>query len=341
MIEIKGYNGFLFVGDPHLWSLKPSGRTDTNFTETVLNKIEQCVDIALEKNLYLIFLGDLFDSHKENDITLLTRLTRILKKSKTPFSTAEGNHEKSQTKLSDDVALKLLQESGTLYVFEQNKIWGKFKLNDGSVVYVGSTPYGEKIPTTVSIPESELKKNPDSDYKIIWLTHHDLDFGSTYPGAIPVKEINGAHMLINGHIHSLKKSMQLGNMVAHNPGNITRRSTDCKDHEPSAWEWVPTLNQQLNQIKLKFEKDVFDLIGKQIQVPNIKSIVPEELTIQMTSQFVQRMQEQMNNQDPEKNDDGTIIKDNLRTVAKAMNLDADFTREIIELADESIQEMRK
>lgn len=338
-MEFKGYDGFLFVGDPHLWSLQPGTRTDKKFSQTVLDKISQAVDVALERNLYLIFLGDLFHTDYENDITLLTQLTRILKRSKTPFASVEGNHEKSQTKLSDDVALSLLREAGTLHVLEHNKIWARFILNDKSTAFIGSTPYGDKIPTQVSLSEADAKKYPDA--KIIWLTHHDLDFGASYPGAIPVKEIDGAHMLVNGHIHLSKKSVTVGKMVAHNPGNITRMSTDCKDHEPSVWQWVPKQNQAIEKIPLKFNKDVFDLVGKQIVVPARKSIVPEEITVQMSSQFVQKMQEQNEEQDPTKTDDGVIIKENLRLVAKAMNLDQDFTNEILEIAEESIIDMQK
>ena len=58
MKTFKKYNGLLFVGDPHLWSLSPGTRIDVDmsFAEVVLDKINQAIDIALEHNLFLVFL---------------------------------------------------------------------------------------------------------------------------------------------------------------------------------------------------------------------------------------------------------------------------------------------
>ena len=328
MIEFKKYNGFLFVGDPHLTIYKREKRNDINFANTVLDKINQAVDIALKENLYLVFLGDLFDSSKEQNINILTKLTRILKKLKHPPVTAEGNHEKTETKLSDDVALKLIQESETTYVIEKNSLWGKFNFN-GKVVYLGATPYGEKIPDEVTLPKGE------EDGMIVWLTHDNLDFGDTYPGVIPLKEIKGVSMLVNGHIHQTRKSQNKGSMRAHNPGNITRLSIDCKDHVPSVWRWIPEQGLDLVQIPLKYEKEAFSMLGLQINVPDEKSKVADLLSVQQTSQFVQKMQELQENE-PARTDDGSHLKDTIKIVAKGMKMEDDFTKELINILDEAM-----
>lgn len=333
MRKFKGYDGLLFIGDPHLWSKGPGKRLDRDiFASVVLNKMQQIVDIAIKHNLYPIILGDLFHTHHENDIDMLTKLARILKKLKEPCATIEGNHEKSQTKLSDCVAVSLLREAGVLYTLEKSEIWAKFTFNDGKECYVGSTPYGDKIPTEVNLPKNE--KNPDTP--IIWLTHHDLDFGDSYPGVIPVKEIKGVNMLVNGHIHKTKKHMKVGKMMAHNPGNITRLSTDCKDHVPSVWQWKPEQNFELEPIVLVFEKHVFDLIGKQIKATESPTMVTEEITPQQSSKFVEKMHEHMKERDPLKTDDGVYVKENIKALAKAMNLDNEFMKDIISIADETL-----
>lgn len=335
MLKFSNYNGFLFVGDPHLWSKAPGKRLDQNiFTSVILNKISQAVDIAIKEKLYLIFLGDLFHVSDESNIDMLTKLIRILKKLPEPCATVEGNHEKSQTKLSDDVALSLLREANVIHTLEKAGLWAKFNFNDGSEAYVGATPYGDKLPTEVSLPTNE--KNRDTP--LIWLSHHDLDFGETYPGAIPIKEIKGVDMLVNGHIHKTKKSIKYGNMMAHNPGNITRLSTDCKDHVPSVWKWTPSQNFQLEPIDLVFEKHVFNLVGKQIEVAVDPIMVAEEVTPQQTSKFVEKMNQHAKDYDPSKTDDGVYLKENISALGKAMNLDESFIKDMIDIANETLQD---
>ena len=83
MIELKNYNGLLFVGDPHITIKHKRMRLDENICDTILNKIEQAVDIANKENLYLVFLGDLFDDSKEQDYNMMTKLIRILNQLRT------------------------------------------------------------------------------------------------------------------------------------------------------------------------------------------------------------------------------------------------------------------
>lgn len=334
LLTFTNYEGLLFVGDPHVWSKGPGKRLDSDiFSSVVLGKIEQAVNIAIERNLYLVFLGDLFHVHTENNITLLTKLIRILKKLPNPPVTVEGNHEKSQTKLSDDVALSMLREAGVIHTIEKSDWWGHFIFKDKSEAYVGSTPYGEKIPTEIN------KHNENATH--IWLTHHDLDFGNSYPGVIPLKEIKGVDILVNGHIHQTKKPITVGKMKAHNPGNITRLSIDCKDHVPAVWQWKKEQNQELEAIDLIFEKHIFDLSGKHIEIEDIKPIMAEEYSVQQTSQFVEKMNEHAKEYDPRKTDDGAYLKDNIQALGKVMQLDSKFLDEILGLVDETLENENK
>lgn len=336
MIKNKkiNYAGFLFVGDPHLTSIKPGSRLDINFTETVLDKINQAVEIALKENLYLIFLGDLFHTEKENNIELLTKLIRILKKLPEPCASIGGNHEKKEIHLTDSVAISLLREAGILYTLEKNQLWKTFLIENTSV-HIGSTPYGLDIPKEVQVPETE-----NSSFTI-WLTHHDLDFGNSYPGVIPLHEIKNVQLLVNGHIHTTKKPKTLGHMVAYNPGNITRMSRDCQDHIPSVWMWKPSLGQTLEPIVLKYEKNVFDMVGFQITTEKIKPIIDDELKPEHTSSFVKAMEQNLLNQDPKKTDDGEHLKKMIQTLALALNVSEDFSNDLLLLADETIQKLNE
>lgn len=332
MLEFNKYNGFLFVGDPHVWSLQPGERLDKSYTQTILSKVEESVEIAITNNLYLIFLGDLFHKKEESNIDMLTKLTRILKKLPEPPATVEGNHEKSQLKLSDDVALSLLREAGVIYPMEKNGLWAKFNFNDGTSCYIGATPYGEKIPTNVKLPTKEK----DQNCPIVWLTHHDLDFGSTYPGAIEIKEIQGVSMLVNGHIHGTKKPMTFGKMRAHNPGNISRLSTDMVDHVPAVWKWLPIQNFELEPIVLTYFKQIFNLVHKQIQIPKSPELIEPAITPQQISQFVEKMEQHAQVYDPSKTDDGTYVKESIKALARSLNLGDEFTKEMLDIHQETV-----
>lgn len=332
MLEFNKYNGILFVGDPHVWSKTPDKRLD-DYTATILRKMDDAVHIALKHNLYMIILGDLFHKKEENNIDMLTKLTRILRKLPEPCATVEGNHEKSQTKLSDDVALSLLREAGVIYTMEKNGLWGKFNFKDGNSCYVGATPYGEKIPSKVELPAKE----PNKALPIVWLTHHDLDFGSTYPGAVEIKEIQGASMLVNGHIHGTKRSLTYGNMRAHNPGNISRLSTDMEDHVPAVWKWEMKNGFEIESIVLDHQKGMFNIIGKQIEVPKLPELVEEVITPQQISLFVEKMEQQSSIYDPGQTDEGVHVKEGIKALGKAMNNDDSFINELLEIHEETMK----
>lgn len=332
MIKINhDYSGILFIGDPHLWSKKPSKRTDESFVETVLDKINQAIEIAIDNNLYPIILGDLFHVDSESDIRLLTKLTKILKKLPYPCSSVEGNHEKSQLTLSEDVALSLLQEAGLLYVLEDNAY--QLILNVGQKeVLIGSTPYGSKIPKAPKIP-----KNVHPDFTF-WLTHHNLDFGDSYPGVIKVEEIEGVNILVNGHIHKTKKPLKINNMLAFNPGNIVRLSTDCLEHEPSVWGWGFENANTLVQYKLKYNKESFNLVGSLISETVIAPKMIEEASAIHSSQFVEQMEKQLL-PEHDLSSDGGHIKDSIIALSKAMNVSEDITNELLKIADDSIKDL--
>ena len=74
----------------------------------------------------------------------------------------------------------------------------------------------------------------------------------------------------------------------------------------------------------------------QIKVDVLPEVVAAEITPQQTSQFVDKMNEFSSNYDPTKTDDGTIIKENITALAKAMNLNKEFLEEMISIAEETI-----
>lgn len=240
--------GFLLVGDPHVWSKKPGTRRDRSFLETIIGKIEQAADIANQRNLWALFLGDLLHDDADHDPVMLIRLARALQRFERQPLTLVGNHDKEGLMgLDERNALLLLGVTDQIRLIDQSGFVGTVLLEDETGlqrrVAVGGTPYGSPIPEDVA-PLAGLAAGTDVAQalgvsNVVWLTHDDLAFGTPYPGALPLREIQGVDIAVNGHIHATHRPHACGRTAWYNPGNITRLSVDLADHRPSVWIWSP------------------------------------------------------------------------------------------------------
>lgn len=333
LINFETYDGLLFVGDPHITAYKPGTRTDENFLNVSLDKIEQAVEIAKSNNLYMIILGDLFDDDQETNPLMLTKLIKILKKLPNPAVTIVGNHEKVQTNLTDDTFLAALRESGCIYTIEGNGFWGRFKFNQ-DVVYLGGTAYGKQIP-------NDLKQLYDYNQmefgaQTIWLTHHDLAIGTFYPGCITPFEVVGCDMIVNGHDHTPKDPVKVGQTTYFNPGNILRMSVDKKDQIPKVWKWSPDKKIHLEPIELRYKKDVFNLIGRQVVVKKEEKSV-ENTIKQNDSKFldllkIQQESQNSNLSDIEKTNDASVLEQSILSLGAALNIEKQMLQELQDMA---------
>lgn len=341
LLNFETFDGLLFVGDPHITTYKPGLRMDKNFLETSLNKLEQAVEIAKSNNLFMIILGDLFDDDKETDPLMLTKIIKILKKLPTPALSIVGNHEKTQLNLTDDTFLAALREAGVLYTLEGNSFWGRFKFNN-DFVYLGGTAYGKQIPNNLN-DLFDFDKFEVGSYTM-WLTHHDLAIGTFYPGCITPYEIIGCDMVINGHDHTTKEPFKIGQTTYYNPGNILRMTVDKKEHIPQVWKWTPQNKNTLFPIPLKFEKDIFNLIGRQITVKTEEKQINKKIQ-DNESKFLNLLVEQEKEKNNNINEqslttDATFLEKSIISLAQALNTDKTNETEILNLAKECANELK-
>lgn len=248
-------DGFLFAGDLHLYSRAPS-RRKSDYMEAGLDKVHQLVEIANSRRLVLVLTGDVFHVFHEPSEALKTRLLRILRQCWTTVLSNVGNHDMKGFLLSDSDTLAVLAESGDpLKVFRHGGSGAEFML-DGVRVGLGFTPYGQEIPHSVQ------DVFPQAD-GVVWVSHHDVGFEGSYPGAIEPFEINGCSLLVNGHMHLEKEPLQVGDTLWCNFGSIMRTAVDAVNHEPCAWSFSP--NKGLERIALKYKINAFDLTGRQVE----------------------------------------------------------------------------
>lgn len=315
----QGYRGFLFVGDPHVSSGR-IGRRKDDYTASVLEKLERSAEICHERQLVPVCLGDLFHRNGDSEIRMLNRLTRVLKKFPVPMLTLVGNHDMGQTTLGDEDVLTLLGETGVVTLVSTGLV-GLFLFEEADEpVRLWACAHGAPIP-------HEL---PPTAGTSILVTHHDLAFGGSYPGAAPLQSIAHCDMVVNGHMHDTKPTAVHGGTHWHNPGNIEPLSVDMAGHIPKVWEWLPSQGPgQLLGIALPHAAEVFDMAGLQVAAAS-EADVSASLPTQESS--FARLLTAQSQTEAARTDDGAVLLEDLETVFGTQNASESVRRLLLGLA---------
>ncbi len=307
------FNGLLFIGDPHVSSKRPGRRKDDYLT-SVLGKLEQCASLCHERALVPVILGDLFHRNDDSNLRMLNRLVKALKRFPVPPIVLEGNHDKEQSTLGEADALTLLAETGVVRVVSRTGLAGRFVFPSGTVA-LHMVPHGSPIPERIERLDNELT---------VMVTHHDMAFGSAYPGSLPLTAIEGADMVVNGHMHDTKKPVKVGETWWHNPGNIEPLSVDLADHAPCAWSWEPGQGvQNLTALPLVHGTDLFDLTGLHVEASDSLAAV-QAVVAEQASEFARELGEQ-STLDAQRTDDASVLLEDLEQVLQAAGA-SDATR---------------
>jgi DNA repair exonuclease SbcCD nuclease subunit len=331
--SLREANGLLMVQDPHVTSIRPGRRRDADFSQSVLSKIDAIIDLANERRLVVVFGGDMFDTFKEEDQGLITRLIRSLSRCWTWSISNVGNHDMEHTVLTDGDSLAVLKAAGVLAVATRSGPVEEFILGAGRCrVGLGMTPYGQAIPSEVSgvFPEAELT---------VWCTHHDLLFKHSYPGSAPLHEIAGCRLVVNGHLHMEKPEEIRGATRWLNPGNITRMSIDAIDHVPAVLVVSPGSGDDFEVEKVEFPDppDLFDLTGYQVEP--VSEAETARLVREEASAFVDLLRTEAA-LDLEKSDDGALLREEIERKCEVDGASEAVKAIMLSLLDEAVRRGR-
>ena len=319
-------DGLLFVGDPHITGRKPGRRKDKDFGDTVLRKIEEIVDIANERNLLIVFLGDMFDRPYEEDESLKVRCIRAFRRAKHKPVGIDGNHDKKSSLLTDRDTLKILIEGGHIDIATSARALVRAKIGDLEVG-LGGSPHGFEI------PEDAGERFPGAS-GVVWLTHEDMAFEGAYPGAKDLYEVPGVSLVVNGHMHLTKKPRTVGSTMWFNPGNITRMAVDAKDHVPAVWQFDPVGGIQ--QIELTHQKDIFDLTGRLIDSVSPGEVASVPMEGEPESAFVEMLRAERST-DIEQTMDGSALLEEVQAVFAAEDTPDDVRALILQLHQQAVK----
>lgn len=303
--ELKRPKGFLFIGDPHVSSVKPGKRTD-DFTASVLGKLSEAAAIAREHELIPVILGDLIHRENESSVSLISRLSLVLREfPRTPLELAgnHGRHDLSAT-VPDDVEY-LLDAAGLIELMSDPAEVRQFTFGR-SRVNLHVAPYGSLLPERVPAEEGVFN---------VLVTHHDLAFEGAYPGATQLRAISGVHMAVNGHMHKTAPSLSVGGTVWHCPGNIEPLSVDVRHHQPAVWSWVPGKGTKLKPHYLRHNPDCFNLVGRYVLEASDDEVLDDldQVQEQRASLFAQALADE-DGLDTERTDEAVGLLEDLDAV---------------------------
>lgn len=230
--------GLFLIGDAHLADTPPGQRME-GYLDQVLEKIEACLAEADRRDLLPVFLGDLFHLPRDNSNKMLVELIRIFggRAEDRKVRVLVGNHDKYQSRFTEDVSLAVLEASGAVLLMKEDGPQFVLETPAGDAL-VCASPDGTSIPRSFDRPE-------DCPETVVWLTHHNIRFPDFEDKAYGIKELPGIDWVINGHIHRPQPTVKKGMTTWANPGNIvrltfTRRSME---REPAASVWKPGMDE--------------------------------------------------------------------------------------------------
>jgi predicted phosphodiesterase len=223
--------GILLIGDPHVDARTPPFRKD-DYTETILTKIQWCLEYALQEKLQPVFLGDLFEKPRGNPNWIIHRLIEIFSPHR-PIG-IYGNHDCADTGLNENDSLSILIAAGKLHLLSQSSLF-RTTMNDREVI-IGGSSYREPIPTEFRLPIKKAQGLFDNDPFVMWIAHHDIGFPGYDNNRLDPHQITNVQLLVNGHIHRRLESVKAGTTLWVTPGNIARRSRSeaASQHIPAA-----------------------------------------------------------------------------------------------------------
>ncbi len=210
----REYSGLLLIGDPHLEGRTPGFRKD-EYAETILEKLQWCLNYARKESLLPVILGDLFERPRDNPNWLIGRLLKMFDGE---ILGIYGNHDVHYNpELTPDDSLSLLVSAGRLQLVCEQPWQGNI---NGRPVVVGGSSYRQKIPREFDVELVDSEQTP----LVVWLTHHDILIPGYDEGRLKPFEIPGVDLLVNGHIHRRLDDVVKGETRWVNPGNISRRT---------------------------------------------------------------------------------------------------------------------
>ncbi len=255
----------LFLTDTHIRGTTPSRRLD-DFKETLLNKLEEVREIAIEEDVdYIIHGGDLFD-RPDTAPSVVSDFIKVLKTYPKPIYIVAGNHDLygHNPQTLSRTMLGILIASGIVNLIPEEPIF--LKDQDDVVLQLSGMNFDYDI--DLNDPENsayQVVKCPEADYALHLVHGMLLDKPVFESGYTLIEELETeADITATGHYHLGFGVQQYKNKYFVNPGSLVRASADIKEIKRRPQVAVIELNDEIkiNLRKLKSAKPGKDVLDR-------------------------------------------------------------------------------
>jgi DNA repair protein SbcD/Mre11 len=307
---------FLIIGDIHIDDKNPISRTD-NYSESIFNKLEECVKIAQDNKVdFVVLTGDIFNNKQSSKVShsLVRRMVEVLKSFGKPVYTAIGNHDIVSGRIDSMIKqpLGVLKEAGVVNILGttpltlkksglsicMSAIHGVPKV-DFSEYFVDSRPEGCDFYTMVC--HSEILKE-----RMAFL-ENAVTFDMLYDSKVDY--------FIGGHIHDDLGIFKHGSKYFTNIGALSRGSISEYNLKRQVGVLVVTLTKVDGVVTPDFERVNLKSVLPKEQVFNLKEAEALKLQAEEFEGFADKLKEEINQLEY------SDIKDLLKLLCKSSNIE--------------------
>jgi len=245
---------FVFYTDIHFAGKPPRHRID-DFTEALLNKLRETYEVAEKNNCdFVLFGGDMFNSHKVFSFDMIGDIMDVIGKSKLKTYCIVGQHDingyNPETIKSSSLSM-LIRHCKNFKVIKDPLILGDF--------YIAASHVWDNVLEVAAI-------KPTVEGKVKVLMSHSLLSDKMHAFEVIKTDKVGENydLVLSGDLHTGFDTHTIGKTTFCNPGSMARRRIDEIDKVPKILLIEGKFGQPLDiqEIVLKSVKSGKDVFGR-------------------------------------------------------------------------------
>lgn len=213
---------FLVFSDVHFANKAPIHRVDENYSQTLLNKLEEVYKLAEENNCeHVLFLGDLYDSHRIYSYDLINEIIKIINKSGLITYQLIGQHD--LVGYNKDTYLTSALCFTERYCKNLKTISEPIRLSDMIIKPCHSYDDFDTI----------IKEKTDTTYFNILLAHKLITEKKTVYQTYIIPEFCpcGYDLIMFGDLHTGMERVEYMNTTVWSPGALVRKNINECDRQ--------------------------------------------------------------------------------------------------------------
>lgn len=256
---MKTYNGILIVGDSLISGSRPGRRLDTDFMQTAISKVAQCIAIAQERNLKLIFNGAI--TRKNFEIGVFSKLIHLFSGKDVLVVAGDSEYKPKSLDINPHSTCKLLSDSGIIKLAEKGGIAEKILISTTKgikSICLYAVPEGGSTPANIGLQEGINRG--DTVFILSRLMNEktilDEDDGEQ---DIRLTEWPGASYYVTNRTNQKEPIRKVGRTTWLHTGPLVRTHVREAHITPCAWEWNPETD--FNIIEINHSAYIFDDSG--------------------------------------------------------------------------------